>query len=441
MAIMEKRKTGTILPRTYGILLDMPGFATFVSPMQYVLAQLAFETVSEIQERVGDWAVGHGSGLENALKALEVGVLEIEGTKNILTHSRRTLTRQASDLTLRKVRHYGSKFDAEVKSRGDFRDNEGYRKVSLREPPKIQEVVIGYPDNTCSCPDHHYGSFKRKRLNPVCMHVAVSEIALSIDTRFDAPQHGNMTGLLPRQRLMNSPLPALPFTFNFFKEPQSRSEEEQLVWRLATDAIMKYYTQGESQYQLDIELLNNPTIYSKALINAIQGPNDRARFEVLRQKEEEFPIEKLTARQNARHASVTGMLKDIYSYIIKKHSCFPAGLCREFVGTLWETVARRFEPRGRGPVYSVVVSEQHPPIIVARLLGEKTPDWHESYDPVQTDHLAEKIGLGRYSIVDDVTRRTSNVQLRLPDKALRGFGCHIPENLRREYDELRARMK
>lgn len=430
-----RRATGGIIPRNYGLMLDMPGReALFVSPLTYMIAQIALETSGEIRTRLTDWAQRHSTSLDDAVNELRGGVEKKEGTKDLLNYARRSAKR-ANDLILRRVKHYGGTFTAEVKSRS----GEGYRTVTLREPLMRRDVAIGYPGSSCECPDHIYGDTKSRTAAQVCAHLAIPEVALALDERMSLSREANITGLAPRERQMRAPFPTLPFTLNTLKDPRKMTDHERAIWQQTTDAIMDYFVEGKSQYELNGDALENPALYSSALVAAIKDNRDRAEFKVIRQTEETRARSSLTNEQDRRYGAVTTLLGNISRFLTEKWGYAPAGYCREFVGTPWQTVARRFEPLGRGPVYSVVVSDEHPPLIISRTLGEKAGNWHESYDPVQRDTLAEKIGIS-YSMNDDVTRRQGTVTIKLPDKQLQEARVQIPANLQDEYTSLRNKI-
>jgi hypothetical protein len=432
-----KRKTGEILPRNYGIRLSMPRGVSdvFISPASYVLAQIMLETPTEIKARVREWARRKGHNAEEAINELGEAVRKREGSKNLLNLSRRTATRQLTDMAIEEMKHEGRIF------RGDVRSKEkGSYMFCLQEPPRSRDVDIGWPGSRVENVEGIISEGKLKDATYVGVHMAIPEIALATDHGSGLAQSENMTGLFPAQRRMrNSKVPSLPFTFNFFKPIGQMNEGEIEQHRIVTDLLMEYYLDKATQYGISIRALENPKIFSQELVRAITGEDDRASFKVIRQKETGVSRDKITSEEDRRHASVRKMAENIRAYLEEVRSCYFAGYCREFVGTDWETVAMRFESRGRGPVYSVVTSEEHPPLVVGRRLGHKAEDWARSYDPVRKDHVAEKIGI-KYSMIDDVTRRDSVVELILPDDALAKRGIHIPENLRREYSGLRRRI-
>lgn len=438
MSNTEKRKTGKILPRNYGLRLSMPREAgdVFVAPTAYALAQVMLETPQEIKTRIQDWVQFRGEGNRRKIEGeLRDAVMQKEGSLNVLNLSRRVSEHQDPEkLILTNMKHHGAVFTGSVRSK-----EEGKYAFSLREPPKFRAINISYPGSRVETLDSLYNEGKGRDIVVIGAHQAIPEIALYLDAHSRISQRSNITGLLPSEREMNSKLPELPFTFNFFKTPDKMNKGELEKYRTVTEILLDYYIEGKSQYELNKKALQNPRILSPELVKSINYHTDPAQFKVLRQREEEISKSKLTSDEDRRYAATTNMIKKIGAYLERNRQCYPAGYSREFIGTPWETVARRFESKGRGPVYSLVTSDEHPPLIVARLLGEKSLMWSKSYDPVQKGHVSEKIGL-KYSQLDDVTRRDSQVQLILPDKNLRNVGFSIPFNLQREYDELRSKI-
>jgi hypothetical protein len=326
----------------------------------------------------------------------------------------------------------GPTIKASVLSRSDSR----FRNVSLEEPWSGRDVSISYPDAICGCEDSYWASGKRKRSISVCAHIAALEIALHEDDKTQRSQDKNITGLYPSERWN---VPHLPFTFNFFKSENELNPSNLDKQRALMGILVRYYAFGLSQTDVSIEALRNPVIYSKKLVEAILNSNDRARFEIVRQREERVSKENLTDIEDRRYASVTTLIGNITKYLDKVRNCYFGGYSLEFVGTKWQTVARRFEPRGNGPSYAIVTSKEHPPIIVGHTLEEKSQNWLDSSDKLQTEHIWEKVGIKPYRMIDDVTRRTGYVQLILPDAPLKEHGFYIPENLQKEYDSLRAK--
>lgn len=435
----ESRKTGKIIPRNYGIRLQkrFGHFDMFIPPSSYILAQLMLETPKEIRTRLSDWAERNGRNFEEVETEFVNAVVKREGTKNILNHSRRTESKHAHNLALQSVKRRGRIIDGRVKSKGrEHSDNfvrEGYYKfylVGLEQ--RRDEINIGYPGSRTETLDNLFSEGKFKQATAVGIHLAVPEIALYWDDKLNTPQRANMTGLFPADR---EPTPELPFTFNFFKTRNKMSEKEKELHSFLTDLIMDYYLEEKSQFELSVTALANPEIYSQTLVDAIKSPQDLATFKVMRQKEEEIS-KKIPSTQDRRYAAVTTLVEAIKGYLENRWHCHFSGYCREFVGTPWKTIAQRFEPKNTGPVYSIVTSEDHPPIIVARRLLNKATDWWNSTDKLQTETLSEKLGIN-YKTIDDVTRKDSNTKLLTPDISLKDSGISVPQNLQEEYDELR----
>jgi len=436
----ETRKTGRILPRNYGIRLQkrFGHFDMFIPPSSYILAQLALETPEEIRGRISDRAERNGRNPEEVKEEFVKAVVKREGTKNILNNSRRTESRQIHNLALRSVSRQGRVFEGKVKSKGREWDDkfvrEGYYTFYLVTAEQRRgEINIGYPGSRTETLDNLFSEGKFRQATAVGIHLAVPEIAFYWDNKENTPQKANMTGLLPADR---EPTPELPFTFNFFKRPDKMSEKEKRLHSFLTDLIMDYYLEEKSQFELSVDALKNPEIYSQTLVEAIKSPQDLATFKVMRQKEEEVSQGKISSTKDRRYGAVTSLVESIKGYLENHWHCHFSGYCREFVGTPWETIAQRFEPRNTGPVYSIATSDEHPPIIVARKLLKKATDWWNSTDSLQTTTLSEKLGI-KYRTTDDVTRNDSRTTLIIPDKSLKNSGIHIPQNLQTEYDALR----
>lgn len=426
----EEQKTGLILPRSYGLRLAMPQSMpdVFISPVSYILGQIMLETPGEIRNRVRDWADRHGESYEESLEALVKGVLKREKTKNILNFSRRTESRQVHDLALQNMKHYGGNFTGEVKSKGP----DGYYSFSLPEPCQRRDCNISYPGARVGNSDNLWNEGKGKNMSVIGVHLAVPEIAIAIDYATGMAQRANTTGLAPRERKMGF-VPNLPFTFNSFKNPEQMSENELAQYRLLTDLFMDYYVNGNSQYKLSVEAMKNP-VFSEELKRAIVHPKDRAKFKVLRQREEEKQKDDLSSAEARHYASTVKLLEGIKSYFEKEWDYTSSGYMREFPDSDWETVARRFEPKGEGPVYSVCVVEKVP-VLVRRYLGHKAVNWIDSSDKNQFHPL--KRLRRRYNSVDDATRRDSVTEVVLPDRQLREKGIYIPRNLQEIYNSLR----
>ncbi|PIN89894.1 hypothetical protein COU60_02255 [Candidatus Pacearchaeota archaeon CG10_big_fil_rev_8_21_14_0_10_34_76] len=432
--VRKRRKTGEILPRAYGIRISMPrGIEdVFVSPAPYILAQLMLETRSEIRARIKDYAERNKVDETELTEEFVEKVKKRNGSKNILNFSRRTRTRR-SNLALEGLTHRGSRFSGSVKS-----TEEGSYLFTIPEPPAFRDTPIGFPGAWVNTKDKIYSEEKGKMV-VVGTHLAVPEIALITDEQTKMSQSENMTGLYPTQRQMRSPMPVLPFTFNIFKNLERMTDKERERHSLITDLIMRHYINGATQYEISVEALNHTELLSPELISAIKNPRDRARFKVLRQKEKEFIEGSLTDSEERRYAAITNLVENISTYLKETHGYIPTGYGREFVGTPWEAIARRFEPPREstsGLVYSIVTSEGHVPLIIKKQLGNKSHNWQDVNDPMQTLHIAHKIDR-TYDIVDDMTRQDCAVTLPSPDKKLRELGIQIPQILQKDYDELR----
>ncbi|OIO81831.1 hypothetical protein AUJ84_00010 [Candidatus Pacearchaeota archaeon CG1_02_32_132] len=431
------RKTGQILPRNYGLRLAMPGRQDlFVSPAAYIIAQVMLETPKEIRTRLRDWSERHNEDYGEVEPTFVDAVEKREGSKNILNVSRRTGSRQLTDLALPKVRREQTRFTGVVKSK-----ERGEYDFALPFYDSARAVNIGYPGARVGNEDNLYNEGKGKDLSIIGVHLAIPEIALAIDEQSGTPQWANMTGLFPRQRKTESIMPHLPFNFNFFKSLENMTPDELELYRLVTDLIVNYYGKNSSQYEMSVSALKNSKIFSSELVMAINSPSDRAQFKVLRQKEQEISLEP-GSQEDRRHAAVTTLVDNISKYLQESFYYVPVGYCREFVGTPWETIARRFEPKGngKGPVYSIAISDEHPPILVRKYLSHKSLRWAEFPDTLVTSHISQKLN-HPYTSIDDVTRRESHVELVLPDETLRKKGIVVPEILNKEYDTLRERGK
>jgi len=405
-----KRKTGEIIPRDYGIRLDLPGKDLFIPPSSYVLAQLALETPIEIRTRIADFAERNNLGKTRLEREFKEAVRKREGSLNILNFSRRTKTRRTN--TVFKIRREATRFTGTVKSK-----EEGEYEFSLPLPNSRSEINMGYPDARATTEDNLYNEGKG-RMAVIGFHLAIPEIAIYHDSKSNISQNNNMTGLYPSQRNTGRRLPELPFSFHDFDYPNSE----------LTDLIMAYYLDDLSQFELSKRVIANQALFSRELTKAISSPLDLALFKVIRQKEREIGIEK-GSLESRRLGSITTILDNLEDYF-KSQGYYPAGYSREFAGTEWETIARRFEPRKHGPIYSIVVGE-HPPLIVKRNLGDKRP-----FEVLESDIPPEN-RVGWYKSIDDVTRRDSITEVILPDLKLESAGYKVSQTLKQEYESLR----
>lgn len=443
MGIKGKRPTGEIIPRTYGVMLSMPGRDNlFVSPMPYALAQIQLERTNEIRTRLKRWASSQGRPFQEVEDQFTEGVGGEHERDLLLNHTRRP-EQFAIKPAIKGVRHYGPVFTGEVISRtyDSAADEKEYHAVSLRHPPTRRDINVGFPRGECDCGDSKWNGYKRKEVTSVCAHLAALEIALATDAGGRTSAEDNMTGLSPKQRAMTLrggdaiPHPHLPFTFNSFKPVSKMNAPELKRHDALTRMIMGYFTEGKRFYELNTEALSRPEVFSPELLNAIKGLEDRARFVVLRQDERSIRSE--SESQDRLYGATTHALEQIDSFLGTKNFV-PVGYTREFVGTPWETVARRYVEsgsRGATLVYSVCTKEGLPPVIVRRNLDHKSGNLLDSSDPMPEVHPFARINR-QYASRDDTTRRNSQTQVVLPT-AQRSIT--IAANLAEHYKSIQKR--
>ena len=360
-----------------------------------------------------------------------------EGTKNVLNYSRRTAKRK-SGLTLREMVHNGDRFYGDVKSKGKFPLNEGYYEFTIKEPPEKRDINIGYPGSTVNTPDKYWSDGKKKNVTVVVTHLTVPEIALFNDQMFGLNQDSNITGLSPKERSTGLPLPEPPFTFNRFTKNYKRNLAALDFNQLITDLIMEYYIDGITQYEMSVRIANEPRLFGAELLKAIRHPGDRGRFQVLRQMEKQ--IEPEDSIEDRHYASARALMGRIERVILESRSGYHfTGYMREFPSkdpkNSYESISKRFEPAGRGPVYSLFIFEGIP-IIVKRDLGHKVDDLMSNDGAEQETHPFKRLGR-RYSSIDDVTRREATTEIILPDTRLIGQNILVAQNLRDIYDKVR----
>jgi hypothetical protein len=169
------RETGVILPRYYGLRINMPrGESIFVTPMHYALAQLLLESPSEIRLRLEDWAEFNSQNPIEVKSEFVSGVQKKEGTKNVLNFGRRTANRQSQDsMALRKVKAYGNKLTAEAKSKGKG----NYHAIFIPQPNEHRSVKISHPGAHCECPDASWGEVKGRNSTSICTSLAALDFA------------------------------------------------------------------------------------------------------------------------------------------------------------------------------------------------------------------------------------------------------------------------
>jgi hypothetical protein len=423
MAKRNLKPTGEILPRDYGLMLEMPGWErVFVSPMKYALAQLLLWNPQEIQGWLSDWAAVNETSYEEAEQSLSKGISK-KRDQGIIDFSRSQTTKPS----ILKAKKYGNKIQADVKSK-----TRGHYFVTIPEFNSTRDINIAFPGATCHCLDRKWGDLNGKKLTPNCVHISALEIALAEDTRTRESVERNITALPPADRESWQEA-TLPFTFNFFKPDNRYFEGDIEVHRALFDMIMQHYAQGKSHFEVSSEALKNPRIYSPPLAKAIMNPNDRAKFAVFRGKEKE------TIHDTPELSSTRSALAKLDTYLSEQWQYVQSGYSREFVGTPWEVISRRFVPRGpkvQSPVYSVCTQEGMPPLIVRHQLKHKARKWVNSSDPMPEVPPFARINQP-YESIEDATRRNSTTTVILPFSVENGRkGIPISQNLRQLYESL-----
>lgn len=441
--MVQTRSTGTIAPRAYGVRLFMSPYveSVFVPPHSYLIAQLMLETPDEIRARLTDWAHRNGGSPKDVTESFARAVEKREGSRKILNMSR-FKNRKKLLHVLPDMGRFGAVFSGQVRSKDDDPKREWYQ-FTIPEPPMRREVPISYPGATVETVQNLRAGEKIRGTTYVSPHLAAVELALVHDERTRASQEENITGLTPQDRKMKAGTPKLPFTFNFFKDPANLSRKERTLYDLVTDALVTLYLGKGTHYETDVELLGHSEIYGPELTNAVTSPRDLATFKVIRQGEVNRKSEEANTETGRRDASVRTLVNNLELYLERTRKYYSTGYCREFVGTPWEAVARRFQSSTDNPVYSIVTSDNHPPLVVKRDLGHKAAEWVDSRDMAQVQGMrrgadfAAFIGV-KYESVDDATRRNSTVEIILPDVKLMSREYRVPRNLQAEYDALRA---
>ena len=442
-----RRATGEILPRTYGLMLQMPGnHNLFVTPMAFALAQIQLERPGEIRARIRDWVRRNGENVAETEERLKKGIGNEREREAFLNHSRQP--KSDDRLALKGVRHLGAAFKGDVKSRSygtDDPDKVDYHHVALHHPSANREIAIGFSYGECGCEDSRWNSYKKKSVTAECVHMAALEIALATDVASRAPSDKNITGLTPEARKIylsrTSTLahPSLPFTFNFFRSPSDCNALQLAQHRMLTDMFMTHFVKRKGHYELNCKALMHETLFSPALLKALAHPLDWAQFAVLRQDERTSAPE--SPAEDRLYGSITEALDKIDARFQKELGFVPVGNVRELVGTPWETVAIRYlEKRGHGGtglVYSVCTREGIPPIIVCRNLEHKTGDLLDSKDPQPRVHPFARLGKPFFSR-DDATRRMSLTRIILPTERGEGKGINVSAGLADVYRRLVA---
>ncbi len=433
-----RRATGEILPRTYGIMLEMPGnHNLFVTPMAFALAQIQLERPREIRARISDWAKRNDKNKAEIEEKFRRSAGNEHERDAFLNHSRQPNTN--GKLALKEVRHLGAAFKADVKSRTHkegSQDNVDYYHVALHHPLANRDITIGFPYGECGCEDSRWNSYKKKSVTAECVHMAALEIALATDVASRAASDKNITGLTPEARKIyldrTSTLahPSLPFTFNFFKPLADCSESQGAQHRMLTDMIMNHFVRKKGHYELNGEALSHIELFSPVLLKALAHPLDRARFAVL--KQDKRTITPKSPAEDRLYGSITEALDKIDARFQTELGFVPVGYVREFVGTPWEVVATRYVEKyrrgGTGLVYSVCAREDVPPVIVCRNLEHKTGNLLDSKDPQPCVHPFARLGK-TFPSRDDATRRMSPTRVILPTARGEDKGIKVSANL------------
>lgn len=440
MPTKEKRHTGEIIPRTYGLIISMPDRDNlFVSPMSYALAQIKLERPSEVRARLNDWAKRNHLPEGETERIFKEAVGQ---NKEVLLNYMRNPFNPLKP-TIRNVRHRGEVFTGEVVS-GTYDPDTGevkYHDVSLRHPSASRDINLGFSRGECDCGDARYNGYKKRTVTAVCSHMAALEIALSTDGQTRVSKADSMAGLLPRDRTMTSgrsnlPNPRLPFAFNIFDRRMNNQDRRR--YEILTDMVMDYFIGERGFYEITGMALSHPEIFSSELLKALNSHKDRARFAVLRQDEKSVSPE--SESKDRMYAAITHALEQIKEYMASRNF-FPAGYTREFVGTPWEMVATRYiQPRSEGAAlaYSVGTSKDMPPVIVRRHLGHKSGNLFDLTSEVDHIHPFARIEIP-YESRDDTTRRMGQTQVFTPISRAKGSSINIADNLVQRYKGLMAR--
>ena len=402
------RPTGRILPRNYGIVLTPPGGKVMVSPTKYATAQLMMWTPGEIRHWVKDWARRHEEPIQATLDEF------IANAPRALLNTTRRGTRHDSFLV--KLRPDGTQMFAQVRAtQGKPHDVYLPRVYPQRAFPTTlaDHLDISYPQSSCYCPDFKHNEGKKRDFSVVCKHIAFVESSIALDSQEYQPVDQNHTGLLPRE-LKKWLVPNLPFPF------PAKGEEQ-----LAMDVLALLYIQRRPEYAANIEALGWKDVCTSGLWNAVSRHGGK--FEVLRQREERKDQDLLTQHQDNLYGATTSLLARMEEGLVSQRFWFK-GYTREFVGTKWEVVAKRFEAKRPGqPIWHLCTKSGMPPIAVRRSLGGTQQNMLENADP-RTDSPFVRIGQ-HYDSVDDATRRVSDTLVILPTK-------DVPQILQDRYARL-----
>lgn len=186
--------------------------------------------------------------------------------------------------------------------------------------------------------------------------------------------------------------------------------------------LIEYYLEGKTRFELNMELLENHSTYTQALVNTFNNNPEKVYFGVLRHSEKELPG---THSKKEYFGSVKALEKRII-YELKQKGFEWDYYGLEFRGTPHQTVSKRYLKSGQ--VYSICTKQGQPPIIVSKRLGERADNWQTSKDSNQESPASRK---GIYSSVDDTTRKQAWTRIIVPGKDSRLF---VPQILKKEYE-------
>lgn len=302
---------------------------------------------------------------------------------------------QGGRAVLRKIRNYHT-FTGEVQSKSSTNTHQ----VQLRYAAQPCKGELNYERLRCSCEDHYWNTVKGPSMEILCPHLAALELAIAHDNTSRRSAKDNLTGLAPKERA--APL-ALPFRFSSAH---------------AMEVLVDYFLNDIRQYDLDKELLNQPSIYSKALLRTMNSHTYQSGFGVLAQKEQE----KRKTRAHQLHYGAVKALETRINQQLTTHGFLFRGFGVEFKNTSYETIARRYGKRD--VVYALCIDDTLLPTVIKKHLGERPPDWITAADQ-RDDHPYARLGQP-YESIDDATRRASVDTMLVPSHNLDLF---VPKHL------------
>ncbi|HLC46868.1 MAG TPA: hypothetical protein VJI75_03950 [Candidatus Nanoarchaeia archaeon] len=407
--------TNEIIPRNYGITLHSPyNKRLFLCPSQYMLGHLTLETSAEIRARLHEYSERKGIPYRKLSSDFRAKVMRREKGTGIIDLSRR--------LALKEVNRYGGKISAQVLSKSGVDHypvniSDAQRFPSGRLPPGIE-----YHDSKCSCESAFWADVKEIDIS--CPHISALEIALVSDN--NSPKDSakrNITGLTKKARGDFNELPFALSRIGAFSNGRIAIPEQ----RALTDLMMGYYLENKNQYDIDVEALSDEMMYTPAL--RAEMLNGSAVFSVLRQKESAASD---LSSSEARYQGAVRALVERISSELQTRDYRSKGYAREFVGTDFESVARRWENGVKA--YHICTSRENPPLIVVRHLEKKAHDWMRPDDPRQ-DSPFRRIGES-YTSIDDASRREGSTQVVIPGERPDSM-LFVPEELKRRYAALK----